>query len=212
MGSPPPSRKSAEYIRPIPSLHFRHRPWCVGSQFARIGTCILGWSLRFSSWLNPRRFPACYLTAVPPLTSLHSNFGRISWLSTMMYRFGGNSRVAVVTDRAGPCTATMSSDTSDGGAPLYSPAEPPKEAQSWSSMRLAAVQAREHHRSGAAEITVSRLAEVPAPTLGQDQKVTKLETRTDPSDLGTLNTASNPSPPQIAATKDNCQVSISLIR
>lgn len=118
----------------------------------------------------------------------------------------------MVTDRVGPCTATMSSDTSDGGAPLYSPAEPPKVTQSWSSMRLAAAKAREDDRSGAAETVTAHPAGVSAATLSQDKETNEFETRDSPDDLGSLNTASASSLPQTAATKNNCQVSISSIR
>lgn len=115
----------------------------------------------------------------------------------------------MATDRVGPSTVTMSSDTSDGGAPLHSPADA---APSWSSMRLAAVKAREDHRSGASETIAARPTGVSAATLGQDQGTNEPETRDSPNGLGSSNTASTSSLPQTAVMKDHGQVSISLIR
>lgn len=103
----------------------------------------------------------------------------------------------------------MSSDTSDGGAPLYSPAEPPKETQPWSSMRLAAVKARENSHSGAAEAVAARPAEVAAASLDEGQEVTKPETPAGRNGLGTLNVASSSSLSKTAAAiKEDHQVSI----
>ena len=139
-----------------------------------------------------------------------------------MYRHSGNGRVAVVMNRVGPCTATMTSDTSDGGAPLHSPADPSKEAHSWSSIRLAAVQAREDPRSGAAktpntatastEIIAARPAGTSAATLGQDREVIKPEIRADPEDSDSWNASSDHSLSQTVAVKDSYQVNISPIR